>query len=168
MVAADEVYFQLPELKRGLFPFQVMASLSTILSERTLIDFCITGRKMEASEAEKLGLVTKMVDDLNLQDETGKLVESLKLNSPNAKSREINNPLISPIKTGLAFNFEKWIPSINAGAIWISKSNLRSSKVISEVCSLSKIASMLSNATTTQEQRLPKRVNSDSLALGLI
>lgn len=84
VVAADEAYFQLPEVKRGLFPFQVMASLSAILSERTLIDFCITGRKMEASKAEKLGLVTKMVDDLDLQDETDKLVASLKLNSPNA------------------------------------------------------------------------------------
>ena len=84
VIAADEAYFQLPEVKRGLFPFQVMASLSAILSERTLIDLCITGRKVEASEAERLGLVTKMVDDLDLQDEVKKLVESLKLNSPNA------------------------------------------------------------------------------------
>ena len=43
VVSTDGLKFGLPEVKRGIFPMQVMESLSKIMSIRNVIDWCIRG-----------------------------------------------------------------------------------------------------------------------------
>ncbi|GAB3923192.1 enoyl-CoA hydratase-related protein [Larkinella terrae] len=84
VVAADTVPFSLPEVKRGLFPFQVMAVLLEIMPARTVLDLCLRARTLSASEAKNVGLVTELVPIDQLDETVQKLVDELKQYSPTA------------------------------------------------------------------------------------
>lgn len=84
VVAADTVTFSLPEVKRGLFPFQVLASLLEIMPARTALDLCLRARTLPAAEALKIGLVTQVVAADKLEKAVGRLVEEIKQYSPTA------------------------------------------------------------------------------------
>jgi len=61
VVSQDNVKFGLPEVKRGLYPMQVMAALLRIMPPRKVVDWCIRGYNLPVSEAERYGLVTEVV-----------------------------------------------------------------------------------------------------------
>jgi enoyl-CoA hydratase/carnithine racemase len=84
VIATSNVTFSLPEVKRGLFPFQVMQSMLQIIPPRTVLDFCIRAKSINAAEAEKIGLVTKVVDATHLDLEVQALVEEIFQYSPSA------------------------------------------------------------------------------------
>ena len=84
VIASDNALFGLPEVKRGLFPFQVLKSLLGIMSPRQALDFCIRAKTISAAEAEKLGLITKAVSTAQLQAETDALVQEIFQYSPSA------------------------------------------------------------------------------------
>jgi enoyl-CoA hydratase/carnithine racemase len=82
VIAADNTTFSLPEVKRGLFPFQVMHSMLQIMPPRAVLDFCMRARTVNAGEAEKLGLVSKAVPADKLAEEVNALVEEIFQYSP--------------------------------------------------------------------------------------
>lgn len=82
VVAADTATFSLPEVKRGLFPFQVMYSMLQIMPPRQVLDFCMRARTVNAAEAEKLGLVSKAVSLDALDAEVQALVDDILQYSP--------------------------------------------------------------------------------------
>jgi enoyl-CoA hydratase/carnithine racemase len=82
VVAADTATFSLPEVKRGLFPFQVMYSMLQIMPPRQVLDFCMRARTVDAAEAEKLGLVSKAVPPDQLDTEVQALVDDILQYSP--------------------------------------------------------------------------------------
>lgn len=84
VVAAENVTFGLPEVRRGLFPFQVMASLLEIMPARAVLDWCLSARTMVAQEAQKLGLVTYLVAADEVEPTVANLTEELKQSSPTA------------------------------------------------------------------------------------
>ncbi|MFD1142601.1 enoyl-CoA hydratase-related protein [Larkinella insperata] len=84
VVAADPVTFSLPEVKRGLFPFQVMASLLEIMPARTVLDLCLRARTLSAAEALKIGLVTEVVHAGEVENAVQQLADELKQYSPTA------------------------------------------------------------------------------------
>ena len=84
VIAQDDVKFGLPEVKRGLYPFQVMASLLQVMPPRKVVDWCIRGYNLPVHDAEKYGLVTEVVKAHELNSATDRVVEELKLNSPTA------------------------------------------------------------------------------------
>lgn len=84
VVAAADAHFSLPEVKRGLFPFQVMQSMLQIMPPRAVLDFCIRAKSADAAEAEKLGLVTKVVPKENLDMEVQALADEIFQYSPSA------------------------------------------------------------------------------------
>jgi enoyl-CoA hydratase/carnithine racemase len=86
VVAASSAVFGLPEVKRGLFPFQVMNSMLQIMPPRAVLDFCIRAKTVNAAEAEKLGLVTKVTEPANLDAEVQTLVDEIFEYSPSAIS----------------------------------------------------------------------------------
>jgi enoyl-CoA hydratase/carnithine racemase len=103
VIAANNATFSLPEVKRGLFPFQVMQSMLQIMPARTVLDFCMRAKTATAAEAEKLGLISKAVPTENLEAEVNALVEELFQYSP------------SGIRLGLeAFDNLKNIPASEA------------------------------------------------------
>ncbi|GAA4468137.1 enoyl-CoA hydratase [Nibrella saemangeumensis] len=84
VVAVDSASFSLPEVKRGLFPFQVMASLLDLMPARTVLDLCLRARSIPASRALQLGLVTEVAEAENLDNAVRRLVQELKQFSPKA------------------------------------------------------------------------------------
>lgn len=90
VVAAAGVTFSLPEVKRGLWPFQVMAVLGQTMPPRKVLDWCIRGNTISAEEAQAWGLVTEVVSPENLARTVQELVTEITRNSPTA------------IRTGLA------------------------------------------------------------------
>jgi enoyl-CoA hydratase/carnithine racemase len=84
VVASPDATFSLPEVKRGLFPFQVMQSMLQIMPPRTVLDYCIRAKTLNAAEAEKIGLVTKVVEKENLDAEVQALVDEIMQYSPSA------------------------------------------------------------------------------------
>ncbi|QIP17452.1 enoyl-CoA hydratase [Spirosoma aureum] len=83
-IAAESATFSLPEVKRGLFPFQVLAVLLEIMPARTAIDLCLRARILSASDAQALGLVTHLVPFPGLDAATKELTHELKQFSPTA------------------------------------------------------------------------------------
>lgn len=84
VVATENTTFSLPEVKRGIFPFQVMASLIKIMPARQVIDFCIRAKKMTAEEAQQAGLVTHLVAEDKLDETIETLTQEIFANSPSA------------------------------------------------------------------------------------
>ena len=84
VVARQGVVFGLPEVKRGLFPYQVMASLLEVMPPRKVIDWCIRGYNMPVQQALDNGLVTHVAEADQLQATVNKLCEELTANSPMA------------------------------------------------------------------------------------
>lgn len=84
VIAQDDVKFGLPEVKRGLYPFQVMASLLTVMPARKVIDWCIRGYNLPVEEAERYGLVTQMVKSEDIDQVVDQVISELKQNSPSA------------------------------------------------------------------------------------
>ena len=84
VVAQNNIKFGLPEVKRGLYPFQVMAALLKVMPARKVVDWCIRGYNLPVDEAEKYGLVSavRRAEDINY--EVDKIVHELKSNSPSA------------------------------------------------------------------------------------
>ncbi len=84
VVAADTAKFGLPEVKRGIFPFQVMASLEPLMSARDLLDLCIRAKTIDAVEAKRIGIVSDVVSAENLEATVQSLIEDIKEQSPTA------------------------------------------------------------------------------------
>lgn len=85
VVATENTHFSLPEVKRGLYPMQVMASLLQILPPRTVLDLCIRGRKIDAQEAQSMGLVTHLcASEAEMDSTIQQLVQEICENSPTA------------------------------------------------------------------------------------
>ncbi|AUD01277.1 enoyl-CoA hydratase-related protein [Spirosoma pollinicola] len=84
VVAAESAMFSLPEVKRGLFPFQVLAVLLDIMPARKALDLCLRAKTISAQEAQTLGLVTDVVPAEELNKEITRLTDELKQFSPTA------------------------------------------------------------------------------------
>ncbi|WP_460980062.1 enoyl-CoA hydratase-related protein [Spirosoma knui] len=84
VVAAESVTFTLPEVKRGLFPFQVLAVLLDIMPARTALDLCLRAKILSAMDARAIGLVTNVVPNDGLDAAVSLLTAELKLHSPTA------------------------------------------------------------------------------------
>ncbi|MFT6334107.1 MAG: enoyl-CoA hydratase/carnithine racemase [Halioglobus sp.] len=84
VIAKSHVKLGLPEVKRGLFPFQVMASLMNVMPKRKVVDWCIRGYNLPVEDALQYGLVTEIVEADKVEEVTSKIIDELKFNSPTA------------------------------------------------------------------------------------
>jgi enoyl-CoA hydratase/carnithine racemase len=84
VICSESAFFMLPEVKRGLYPMQVMASLLNILPVRKVIDLCIRAEKIDASSALEIGLATHVVPPGDLESTTTALCQQISENSPTA------------------------------------------------------------------------------------
>ena len=67
--------FSLPEVKRGIFPLQVMQSISSIIGLKKTIDWCIRGYKINAEIAKEWGLVDEICNKENIENSAKKWIE---------------------------------------------------------------------------------------------
>ena len=84
-VAAESAVFGLPEIGIGLLPMIVSAPIYRATgSRKAVLDLVLTGRRVGAEEALRLGLVTRVVPDDRLDAELARLAETLAGLSPSA------------------------------------------------------------------------------------
>ena len=86
VVAEDNAVFSAPEIDRGLFPMMVLASLFRTVNKRDGIDLVLSGRKIPAEEAVRMGLINRAVPSEELDAATTTLAQSL-ANKPPAAIR---------------------------------------------------------------------------------
>jgi enoyl-CoA hydratase/carnithine racemase len=82
--ANDGIKLGLPEVKRGLYPFQVMTALMEVMPARKVLDWCVRGYNLPVQEAKHLGLVTEVIPQGKMDDAIASLISELKENSPTA------------------------------------------------------------------------------------
>jgi enoyl-CoA hydratase/carnithine racemase len=84
VIASENASFSLPEVKRGIWPMQVMESLLNVMSPRKVLDLCMTGGTLNVEEANECGLVTKVTTSEKLDANVEELLNTIKGNSPTA------------------------------------------------------------------------------------
>ena len=84
VIADQKVTLWLPEVKRGLFPFQVLAALVTKINKSNAINWCISGDTITAQKALEWGLLSEVVESNEMSTKTESIIEKIKRNSPNA------------------------------------------------------------------------------------
>ncbi|WP_254562383.1 enoyl-CoA hydratase-related protein [Dyadobacter diqingensis] len=84
VMSIPEANFSLPEVKRGIWPMQVMASLLDIIPKRKILEMSITGKSYSAEEAFHLGLVTQIAGKEVIEEEVNKLANLICSNAPYA------------------------------------------------------------------------------------
>ncbi len=84
VVSVPEARFSLPEVKRGIWPLQVMANLLELMPARKVLDWCIFGKNYSAEEVKQWNLVTHLASPENLEDSVMELAREICKNSPTA------------------------------------------------------------------------------------
>lgn len=82
-IAADDIVFCAPEIKRGIWPFKVMAGLFKVMSKRQGLDFIMRGEPLDATTAVSQGLVNEQVAAEKLDDRVNNLAQQLAAQAPN-------------------------------------------------------------------------------------
>jgi cyclohexa-1,5-dienecarbonyl-CoA hydratase len=82
VLATESAQFGQPEIKLGCFPPVAMVTLPRLIGMRAAADLILTGRQIAATEAQRIGLVTRVVPDSELREAVGKLLEELRALSP--------------------------------------------------------------------------------------
>jgi enoyl-CoA hydratase/carnithine racemase len=82
VVAADTAVFGTPEINVGLWPMTIMAVIFRNVGRKKGMELILTGEKIDAAEALRLGLVNRVVPDDRLEAETAGLARALAAKSP--------------------------------------------------------------------------------------
>ena len=109
IIAADSAKFGQPEIKFGVTPGMGGSQrLTHAVGKAKAMEMCLTGRMMGAEEAERAGLVARVVPAADLMDEAMKTAEAIAAMSPFATmaNKEMVN---AAFENGLAqgINFER-------------------------------------------------------------
>jgi enoyl-CoA hydratase len=78
IIAADNAKFGQPEIKLGVMPGGAGTQrLTRYVGKAKAMDMCLTGRMMDVQEAERAGLVSRIVPLASLMDETMKAAQAI-------------------------------------------------------------------------------------------
>jgi enoyl-CoA hydratase len=107
IIAADNAKFGQPEIKLGVIPgIGGTQRLTHAVGKAKAMDLCLTGRMMDAAEAERAGLVARIVPLANLMDEAMKAAEtiaSMSLPSVMVAKEAINRAFEISLAEGVRF-----------------------------------------------------------------
>ena len=107
VIAADTAKFGQPEIKLGVIPgIGGTQRLAHAVGKAKAMDMILTGRMMDAAEAEKSGLVARVVPAANLMDEALKVADTIanmSLPSVLAGKESVNRAFESGLSEGMAF-----------------------------------------------------------------
>ena len=107
VIAADNAKFGQPEIKLGVLPgIGGTQRLTRAVGKAKAMDLILTGRMMDASEAERSGLVARVVPAANLMDEAMKVAETIagmSLPSVLAAKEAVNRAFETPLAEGVLF-----------------------------------------------------------------
>src|SRR5499427_1631787 len=107
IIAADNAKFGQPEIKLGVIPgIGGTQRLTRAVGKAKAMDMCLTGRMMDAAEAERSGLVARVVPLASLMDEAMKAAEtiaSLSLPAVMLAKEAVNRAFESTLSEGIRF-----------------------------------------------------------------
>jgi methylglutaconyl-CoA hydratase len=84
VLAADSAQFGYPEVQRGFVPALVMNMLRRAVGEKIAFDLSATGRLVTAREAERAGLVSRVLPEAEFEAEAEQIVRGIAALSPTA------------------------------------------------------------------------------------
>ena len=106
-IAAESARFGQPEIKLGIIPGAGGTQrLPRAVSKAKAMDLCLTGRLMDAAEAERAGLVSRVVANDKLLDEAiaaATLIAQFSLPSVMLAKQSINRAYEVPLAEGILF-----------------------------------------------------------------
>ena len=107
IIAADSAKFGQPEIKLGVIPgIGGTQRLTRAIGKAKAMDLILTGRMMDAAEAEKSGLVARVVPAASLMDEAMKVADTIatmSLPSVLAGKETVNRAFESGLQEGVLF-----------------------------------------------------------------
>jgi len=107
VIAADTAKFGQPEIKLGVIPgIGGTQRLARAVGKAKAMDLILTGRMMDAAEAEKSGLVARLVSPEKLMDEAMKVAETIanmSLPAVLAGKEAVNRAFEGGLSEGMAF-----------------------------------------------------------------
>jgi enoyl-CoA hydratase len=107
IIAADNAKFGQPEIKLGVIPgMGGTQRLTRAVGKGKAMDLILTGRMMDASEAERCGLVARVVPEATLMEEAMKCAEtiaSMSLPSVLAAKEAVNRSFETSLAEGVRF-----------------------------------------------------------------
>lgn len=107
IIAADNARFGQPEIKLGVMPGMGGSQrLTRFVGKSKSMDMCLTGRMMDAEEAERIGLVSRVVPLKQLMQSTLEIASAISSYSILATMRvkeAVNRSYEVPLAEGLLF-----------------------------------------------------------------
>jgi enoyl-CoA hydratase len=82
VIARNDVHFFTPEVNVGIFPMMIGVLLCQQVPRKKVMEMVLTGRRIPAAEAEKIGLITRAVDPERLDLEVEETLRLLTSKSP--------------------------------------------------------------------------------------
>jgi len=82
VIAVDEATFGTPEIKVGLWPMMITAILQRVMPHKAALELMMTGRRISAEEALRLGVVSRVTARAELDAAVDLVVDSLVAMSP--------------------------------------------------------------------------------------
>ena len=107
IIAADSAKFGQPEITLGILPGAGGTQrLTRIVGKSKAMDLCLTGRMMKADEAERAGLVARVVPDDELIDqamEAAKTIASMSQMATMITKESVNRAYETTLSEGIRF-----------------------------------------------------------------
>jgi enoyl-CoA hydratase len=82
VIAADTATFGAPEVRVGLWPMMITAVLQRAVPHKVALELMMTGRRIDAAEAQRIGIVSRVVPLADLDGAIDETVEALAALSP--------------------------------------------------------------------------------------
>ena len=77
VIAVDDATFGTPEIRVGLWPMMITAVLQRLIPQRAAFELMATGRRIDAEEALRLGVVSRVVPRADLDAVVAETVDRL-------------------------------------------------------------------------------------------
>jgi enoyl-CoA hydratase/carnithine racemase len=81
-IASTEAKLGTPEINVGLFPFMILAVLERVMPRRRLIEMMLTGERLSAEEAARVGLINAAVPPAELDAAVARVTDAIADKSP--------------------------------------------------------------------------------------
>jgi enoyl-CoA hydratase/carnithine racemase len=82
VIAADNAVFGTPEIDVGLWPYMITVPLTRSMPPKKALELMLTGRRVDAAEADRIGFVTRVVPLAELDAAVAELASALAAKSP--------------------------------------------------------------------------------------
>jgi len=97
-IATDAAFFSIPEVRVGMPPLGVMPFLVRAMGHRSFRRYGLSGERIKAAEALRLGLVHEVCDAAGLEETVARIADELLHGAPGAIAtlKEASAPFASP------------------------------------------------------------------------